>query len=146
MPSPRVIDNRTARRLFLQRQGLGFPPHRKLSDEGLLQLIEHLGFVQIDSIQTVERAHHMILFARNQTYRKTQLARLHERDGLLFENWTHDAAIIPSRFFPYWRSEEHTSELQSLMRISYAVFCLKKKKTTSQIHHANTLTYVVAIP
>src|SRR3546814_7953981 len=31
---------------------------------------------------------------------------------------------------PYYRSEEHTSELQSLMRISYAVFCLKKKKTT----------------
>src|SRR3546814_4510340 len=30
------------------------------------------------------------------------------------------------------RSEEHTSELQSLMRISYAVFCLKKKKKTSQ--------------
>src|SRR3546814_3442573 len=30
------------------------------------------------------------------------------------------------------RSEEHTSELQSLMRISYAVFCLKKKKTTHQ--------------
>src|SRR3546814_5090757 len=30
----------------------------------------------------------------------------------------------------YGRSEEHTSELQSLMRISYAVFCLKKKKTT----------------
>src|SRR3546814_3182858 len=32
----------------------------------------------------------------------------------------------------YWRSEEHTSELQSLMRISYAVFCLKKKKTYHQ--------------
>src|SRR3546814_6256346 len=31
-----------------------------------------------------------------------------------------------------WRSEEHTSELQSLMRISYAVFCLKKKKKTQQ--------------
>src|SRR3546814_14209933 len=31
-------------------------------------------------------------------------------------------------FVRYWRSEEHTSELQSLMRISYAVFCLKKKK------------------
>src|SRR3546814_7419198 len=31
------------------------------------------------------------------------------------------------------RSEEHTSELQSLMRISYAVFCLKKKKTSSHI-------------
>src|SRR3546814_6910975 len=32
------------------------------------------------------------------------------------------------------RSEEHTSELQSLMRISYAVFCLKKKKTNAKIH------------
>src|SRR3546814_1357150 len=33
------------------------------------------------------------------------------------------------------RSEEHTSELQSLMRISYAVFCLKKKKTRTMKHH-----------
>src|SRR3546814_4295552 len=33
------------------------------------------------------------------------------------------------------RSEEHTSELQSLMRISYAVFCLKKKKTKKQTNH-----------
>src|SRR3546814_6978113 len=33
------------------------------------------------------------------------------------------------------RSEEHTSELQSLMRISYAVFCLKKKKKNKLIHH-----------
>src|SRR3546814_7984964 len=36
------------------------------------------------------------------------------------------------------RSEEHTSELQSLMRISYAVFCLKKKKTTQ---HSQTVNY-----
>src|SRR3546814_3575023 len=35
---------------------------------------------------------------------------------------------------PGTRSEEHTSELQSLMRISYAVFCLKKKKNKSLIH------------
>src|SRR3546814_8941858 len=33
------------------------------------------------------------------------------------------------------RSEEHTSELQSLMRISYAVFCLKKKNTQNKTHH-----------
>src|SRR3546814_5125011 len=36
---------------------------------------------------------------------------------------------------PVDRSEEHTSELQSLMRISYAVFCLKKKKTSLKHHH-----------
>src|SRR3546814_10763221 len=35
------------------------------------------------------------------------------------------------------RSEEHTSELQSLMRISYAVFCLKKKKENRKIHNHN---------
>src|SRR3546814_5662459 len=34
-----------------------------------------------------------------------------------------------------WRSEEHTSELQSLMRISYAVFCLKKKTKTTHLSH-----------
>src|SRR3546814_4503876 len=40
-----------------------------------------------------------------------------------------DAVRVPdSGRAPVWRSEEHTSELQSLMRISYAVFCLKKKK------------------
>src|SRR3546814_993779 len=36
----------------------------------------------------------------------------------------------PCRTYQPWRSEEHTSELQSLMRISYAVFCLKKNKQT----------------
>src|SRR3546814_5946713 len=40
------------------------------------------------------------------------------------------ARYINDRKLPY-RSEEHTSELQSLMRISYAVFCLKKKKKTT---------------
>src|SRR3546814_4410879 len=41
----------------------------------------------------------------------------------------------PAAGFVTARSEEHTSELQSLMRISYAVFCLKKKKTTSPRQH-----------
>src|SRR3546814_3873737 len=40
-------------------------------------------------------------------------------------------ALIFGQAFASGRSEEHTSELQSLMRISYAVFCLTKKKTTS---------------
>src|SRR3546814_5158328 len=39
------------------------------------------------------------------------------------------------------RSEEHTSELQSLMRISYAVFCLKKKNTTNTNTHAAHTTH-----
>src|SRR3546814_9179273 len=45
-----------------------------------------------------------------------------------------EGSLRPRHFVKIDRSEEHTSELQSLMRISYAVFCLKKKKkkTTSQ--------------
>src|SRR3546814_8194063 len=39
-----------------------------------------------------------------------------------------DTVFLPVTAFPMKRSEEQTSELQSLMRISYAVFCLKKKK------------------
>ncbi|MEO0944913.1 MAG: crosslink repair DNA glycosylase YcaQ family protein, partial [Pseudomonadota bacterium] len=65
--------------------------------------IEQLGFVQLDSIQWVERAHHMTLFARNQTYRPHHLGPLIDRDQLLFENWTHDASFIPTCFYPYWR-------------------------------------------
>src|SRR3546814_10407648 len=44
----------------------------------------------------------------------------------------HDDARETCRIVEAERSEEHTSELQSLMRISYAVFCCKKKKTTSK--------------
>src|SRR3546814_8166218 len=45
--------------------------------------------------------------------------------------------------FAAQRSEEHTSELQSLMRISYAVFCLKKKKNTTQNNNTITNPYQI---
>src|SRR3546814_4156683 len=41
-----------------------------------------------------------------------------------------------------WRSEEHTSELQSLMRISYAVFCLKKKNSNKYLHTMHLYYYI----
>src|SRR3546814_4714524 len=53
------------------------------------------------------------------------------------------ASIVECRS---WRSEEHTSELQSLMRISYAVFCLKKKNLTKNIirpHYYYTSYYTI---
>src|SRR3546814_9716144 len=54
---------------------------------------------------------------------------------------TSTTRMMASATVWYTRSEEHTSELQSLMRISYAVFCLKKKKTTKndkQFENAQT--------
>src|SRR3546814_7013238 len=50
------------------------------------------------------------------------------------------APIAPQATRSVRRSEEHTSELQSLMRISYAVFCLKKKKTTNNTQQLNLHT------
>ncbi len=97
------LSNRDARRVFMARQGLRDPPNKALTKQGLLELIERLGFVQVDSVQTVERAHHQILFARNQTYRREHLTALLEEDRALFEHWTHDASILPSAFFRYWK-------------------------------------------
>src|SRR3546814_2483129 len=54
--------------------------------------------------------------------------------------WAYNFGLTTSILQEY-RSEEHTSELQSLMRISYSVFCLKKKKQhTYHIHHNHTYT------
>ncbi|MBW6420984.1 winged helix-turn-helix domain-containing protein [Rhizobium sp. XQZ8] len=98
-----LLPNDQARKIFLERQRLSEPPGRALTKLGLLQLVDDLGFVQVDSIATVERAHHMILFSRNQTYKREHLTLLLEKDGELFEHWTHDASIIPSRLFRYWK-------------------------------------------
>src|SRR3546814_6264134 len=64
-----------------------------------------------------------------------RLARLPDPLGEL----RHVDLLFPSR---RRRSEEHTSELQSLMRISYAVFCLKKKKEKTNTHTSNTTTQI----
>src|SRR3546814_2332685 len=65
---------------------------------------------------------------------RAQLFKLAEQEHALFfmphhiiwDGWSFD--LLYSDIAEIYRSEEHTSELQSLMRISYAVFCLKKKK------------------
>src|SRR3546814_3186370 len=54
------------------------------------------------------------------------------------ERGIHKATARPSFFGRHRRSEEHTSELQSLMRISYAVFCLKKKTTIKRLKCKST--------
>lgn len=109
------LDNATARRIFLHRHGLGrwdLPA----GNAGLLDLIHRLGFVQVDSIATVERAHHMILWSRRRSYRPSQLKTLLERDRALFEHWTHDASIIPTEFYPYWKLRFRRNQEKLLQR------------------------------
>ncbi|MGY3438867.1 MULTISPECIES: winged helix-turn-helix domain-containing protein [unclassified Marinovum] len=101
-PSVLEIDNKTARRIFLDRHALAEQPGGAAQGAALTDLITRLGFVQIDSINTVARAHDMIAFARRPRYRTGNLGQLIERDRTLFEHWTHDAAMIPMAFYPAW--------------------------------------------
>jgi uncharacterized protein YcaQ len=103
IPPPR-ISNSQARHLLIQATGLGDAPRKALRQADLAEMIGRMGFVQLDSINTLERAHHQILFARNQTYRQHQLSRLLEKERGLFENWTHDASVIPVAFYPFWQA------------------------------------------
>lgn len=98
-----LLTNRDARRLFLDRHLLlrpGAGPGRGADLEGVLTA---LGFVQVDSVNTLARAHDLILWSRRGQYRPAALESLIARQRAAFEHWTHDAAVIPMRFYPMWR-------------------------------------------
>ena len=67
------ISNRDARKLWLNTQGLANAPTGALD---VLQIIRDLGFVQLDTIRNVTRAHHHILWSRNQNYREPMLGQI----------------------------------------------------------------------
>ncbi|KNG93873.1 winged helix-turn-helix domain-containing protein [Pseudaestuariivita atlantica] len=98
-----VLSNRAARAHFLDAHALAEAPTGGTDPAALHGLIHRLGFVQVDSVRTVERAHDMILFARRPAYRPKHLPRVIEKERRLFEHWTHDAALVPVDFFPLWR-------------------------------------------
>lgn len=98
-----ILSTDQAATLLLQAQGLLADPSKRATPATTAKLIESLGFVQIDSINIVERAHHLTLFSRLDGYRPSMLARLLERDRLLFEHWTHDASAIPVQWFAHWK-------------------------------------------
>ncbi len=94
------ISNYDMRLLWLNSNGLLNPNNQKLD---VLQIIKDLGFVQIDSIQNVTRAHHHILWSRNKQYREHMLDDLLLEKGNIFEHFTHDASVLPVEFFPMWK-------------------------------------------
>lgn len=100
--APLRLSNLQARRLWLQCQLLDQTPTGPLD---LMGLIRQLGFVQLDTIQVVSRAHHHILWSRNQNYREEMFDPLLARDRAVFEHFTHDASVIPMEFLPYWQRQ-----------------------------------------
>jgi len=99
---PEVVAAADARRMLLAGQALLDEPSRPASLDALRELVQRLGFVQVDSINTVARAHHLTLWARLHGYQPEQLDTLLERERFLFEHWTHDASAIPTSLYPYW--------------------------------------------
>ncbi len=101
---PRIIPAAVARRLLLHGQAVtDDPPRSPATPKTVARLIERMGFVQVDTISTVERAHHLILAARLNGYRQPMLSHVLETDRKLFEHWTHDASIIPLQWYPHWK-------------------------------------------
>tara|TARA_R110002020_G_scaffold406378_2_gene616402 strand:- start:50407 stop:51573 length:1167 start_codon:yes stop_codon:yes gene_type:complete len=96
------ISNREARRLWLEAQGLSVAPTGPVD---LPDIIRRLGFVQLDTIRVVARAHDHILWSRNQNYREPMLEKCLARDRHVFEHFTHDASLIPMDFYPMWRRQ-----------------------------------------
>jgi len=88
--------------MLLHAQGLLDDPSRPATAPSLLRLIHRLGFVQLDSINVVERAHHLTLFSRMENYHPALLDQL-LRKRRIFEHWTHDAALIPMELYPHWK-------------------------------------------
>ncbi|MFT5485910.1 MAG: hypothetical protein ACI9JL_000720 [Paracoccaceae bacterium] len=99
---PLKISNRDARRLWLDAQGLATPPVGELD---ILPIVRRLGFVQLDTIRVVSRAHHHIIWSRNQHYREPMLNRLLAEDRSVFEHYTHDASVLPTEFYPMWQRQ-----------------------------------------
>ncbi|SCZ57686.1 hypothetical protein SAMN04488118_103123 [Epibacterium ulvae] len=93
------IDNKTARALWLTSHRLAQTPTGPLD---VLDLIKDLGFVQLDTIQVISRAHHHILWSRNQNYREPMLNQLLQDKRAVFEHFTHDASVLPMQFLPMW--------------------------------------------
>lgn len=91
-----------ARQILLDSQGLRAPRPQWNAKAGAQRAIEHLGYVQIDTINIVERAHHHILFNRVKDYEPAHLHTLLEKDRSVFEYWTHALSYVPVRDYRYF--------------------------------------------
>jgi hypothetical protein len=91
-----------ARHIWLHAQRLDAPAPFGDGPEATQAAVEHLGYLQIDTINVIERCHHHILWSRIPDYRREHLHRAQSVDKSLFEYWTHALSYVPTkdmRFF-----------------------------------------------
>lgn len=119
-----------ARKLVLHSQGLHCAKPFGSRQGALLSAIEQLGYVQIDTISVLQRAHHHTLYNRVSTYQHSQLDQL-MAEGQIFEYWSHAAAYLPMCDYRYslvrkhaiasgekhWHDKDHALSREVIKRI-----------------------------
>lgn len=110
------ISQADARRLWLRAQRLDEDTPFGAGPAAVAAAIRHLGYVQIDTINVIERCHHHILWSRIPKYRNAALEAAQSSEKSAFEYWAHALAYIPTsdyRFFVpamnAWRVKPHPS-------------------------------------
>jgi uncharacterized protein len=91
-----------ARRIWLRAQRLDAPAPFGAGAAATSAAVEQLGYVQIDTINVIERCHHHILWNRIPDYRRADLRQAQSVDKTVFEYWTHALSYVPAkdlRFF-----------------------------------------------
>lgn len=108
------ICNDDARKLVIHYAGLSHVTNTPCNQDTLLSIIESLGYVQLDPLCVVARAHDHILWSRNNQYRAEMLEQLLQGQQI-FEHFSHDACVLPVKTLPFWKrqfkqqSEKRTS-------------------------------------
>jgi len=91
-----------ARQLWLRAQRLDTAAPFGEGPEATAAAVEHLGYVQIDTINVIERCHHHILWNRIPGYRRADLRQAQSVDKSVFEYWTHALSYIPAKDFRFF--------------------------------------------
>src|SRR3954468_10856587 len=100
--SPLALTKAKARRIWLRAQRLDEAAPFGVGARATPAAVAHLGYVQIDTINVVERCHHQILYTRIPDYRREHLAQAQSVDKSVFEYWTHALAYIPTADIRYF--------------------------------------------
>jgi uncharacterized protein YcaQ len=91
-----------ARHIWLRAQRLDASAPFGDGPRATASAVEHLGYVQIDTINVIERCHHHILWTRIPAYRRADLRRAQSVDKSIFEYWTHALSYVPAKDFRFF--------------------------------------------
>jgi uncharacterized protein YcaQ len=111
-PKPLPLTTTQARQIWLRAQRLDERTPFGEGAQAVADATAHLGYVQIDTINVIERCHHHILFSRIPSYRRADLRQAQSVDRSVFEYWTHALSYIPSNDFRFFlpAMREHRRE------------------------------------